>query len=98
MIDLKITELESELKEFHSQLETANLRCARFKNMFNDAENLNFLSYFDNAIASLNRKMEVISSVAATDERQAEEYQRKLKNFENDYFREYMAIVQVNNN
>ena len=97
-IDLKLKSLEAEVEQFQLEQQRAELKVARFDNMFRDADNLHFNSFFDQCEGGLDQRLQVVDQISKYDREQAENFQRKYNKFESNYFNEYFKIAQESNN
>ncbi len=95
MIDLALVNHEKELAALRLKAERAEQAEASYQKMRQDAEQLNFRSFFDLAMEKCQANLhEVLTPVVETDYAQADKLQKELKAFENNYFKEYMSIAQ----
>jgi len=85
-IDLRMVKLLSELEDLKLQLQRAQLKLSRFDQMKEHTQQFNFESYFNQSISLLEDRAQNFSNIVATDERQAQEYQKELKGFNKAYF------------
>ena len=97
-IDLKLKKLETDIEDLKLNLERSNLKIQRFAKMQQDAQNLGFREYYTTAIEGLETRIQTLENIVQKDLDQATAYQKQYKNFENEYFKEFMAIVQEINN
>ena len=72
------------------ELERAKLKVERFNKIKMDQQNLGFAQYYQDAISSLEQRIQIMDNICETDLGQATEYQKKYKNFENAYFEKYL--------
>jgi len=55
---------------------------------------LDYLGYFDEQIANMERRLDRATEIAEIDTRQATAYQQKLWSFERDYFQRLFGIAK----
>ncbi len=94
VIDLAVVNHEKDIAALKLKSERANISADSYDKMQRDARDLDFRSFFDLAIQKCNSNLDLLAIVVDTDHRQAEELQKELKAFENNYFKEYMTIAQ----
>ena len=96
-IDLKICNMEKDLKDLKLEVELANLRCNRYDTLFNDTEQLGFNNFYVSSIANLEERVSEMTGIVVTDSNQAMTCQKKLNGFEKEYLAEYIRIAAENN-
>jgi len=94
VIDLAVVNHEKDIAALKLKSERANVAADSYDKMQRDARELNFRSFFDQAAQQCQSNLDVLATVVDNDHRQAEELQKELKAFENNYFKEYMTIAQ----
>ena len=96
-IDLKLQKLQQELEELQLKLERARLGLSRFDKIAAHENEFGYANFFTNAINFLQTREQAVQRMVDTDNRQANEYQKELKGFENKYFELFMKIAQEDN-
>lgn len=94
LIDLKIKNAEDDVRRFEEQAQEAEHTAARYERLLQNASDLDYLGYFDEQIANMERRLDRATEIAEIDTRQATQYQQKLWSFERDYFQRLFGIAK----
>ena len=93
-IDLRVSELEAQHEKMLLDLERAQLALSRYDQIFQQIEQHQYDEFFNREIANLERRKTIFNGITTIDLDQATKYQKAYKKFEDNYFAEYLRIVQ----
>lgn len=94
IVDLRVQKTKQEQEELEKEKARAEKLVQRFDQIERDCVDERFETFFDEAKQNLQERQEILNDVAELDRTQAEDAQRKLNKFENNYFTKLMQEIQ----
>jgi|Transcript_9149 hypothetical protein len=82
------------MEEIESKMSRSERLLGRYTQIEADRDQLQFENFFNEAIANVQSRQELMNEVSELDRQQAEDYQRNFKKFEKEYFGKFMEGLQ----